>query len=97
MRSILVDWLIELSEDFNLRTETIFLTILILDKYLEKEKLQSETRDFTTKKNKAAKIVNELKIKSEDANAKLSSITSEIFKIKSFKLTEKYKSKTRLF
>ena len=45
---------------------------------LEKDKLQLDTKDFTTKKNDASKKVNELKIKSEDADAK-SSINSEIF------------------
>ena len=52
---------------------------------LEKDKLQLDTKDFTTKKNDALKKVNELKIKSEDADAKLSSINSEIFSIKSDK------------
>ena len=52
---------------------------------LEKDKLQLDTKDFTTKKNDALKRVNELKIKSEDADAKLSSINSEIFSIKSDK------------
>ena len=52
---------------------------------LEKDKLQLDTKDFTTKKNDASKKVNELKIKSEDADAKLSSINSEIFSIKSEK------------
>ena len=52
---------------------------------LEKDKLQLDTKDFTTKKNNASKKVNELKIKSEDADAKLSSINSEIFSIKSDK------------
>ncbi len=52
---------------------------------LEKDKLQLDTKDFTTKKNDALKRVNELKIKSEDADAKLASINSEIFSIKSDK------------
>ncbi len=52
---------------------------------LEKDKLQLDTKDFTTKKNDASKKVNELKIRSEDADAKLSSISSEIFSIKSDK------------
>ena len=52
---------------------------------LEKDKLQLDTKDFTTKKKDASKRVNELKIKSEDADAKLSSINSEIFSIKSDK------------
>ena len=52
---------------------------------LEKEKLLLDTKDFTTKKNDAARRVNELKIKSENADAKLTSINSEIFSIKSDK------------
>ena len=52
---------------------------------LEKEKLLLDTKDFTTNKNDAARRVNELKIKSENADAKLSSINSEIFSIKSDK------------
>ena len=52
---------------------------------LEKEKLLLDTKDFTIKKNDAARRVNELKIKSENADAKLSSINSEIFSIKSDK------------
>ena len=52
---------------------------------LEKEKLLLDTKDFTTKKNDAARRVNELKIKSENADAKLSSINSKIFSIKSDK------------
>ena len=52
---------------------------------LEKDKLQLDTKDFTTKKNDASKRVNELKIKSDDADAKLASINSEIFSIKSEK------------
>ncbi len=52
---------------------------------LEKEKLLLDTKDFTTKKDDAAKRVNELKIISEDADAKLSSVNSEIFSIKSDK------------
>ena len=52
---------------------------------LEKEKLLLDTKDFTTNKNDAARRVNELKIKSENADAKLSSINSKIFSIKSDK------------
>ncbi len=52
---------------------------------LEKDKLEVDIKDFTTKKNDASKRINELKIKSEDADAKLSSINSEIFSIKSDK------------
>ncbi len=52
---------------------------------LEKDKLKLDTKDFATKKNDASKRVNKLKIKSEDADAKLSSINSEIFSIKSDK------------
>jgi cyclin B len=36
MRAILVDWLIEVHSKFNLREETLFLTINLIDRYLEK-------------------------------------------------------------
>lgn len=34
MRTILVDWLVEIHLHFQLRTETLFLTINIIDRYL---------------------------------------------------------------
>jgi len=35
MRSILVDWLIDVHIKFKLRPETLFLTISLIDRYLE--------------------------------------------------------------
>ncbi len=36
MRAILIDWLIEVHNKFRLVPETLFLTISIIDRYLEK-------------------------------------------------------------
>ena len=36
MRAILVDWLIEVHSKFKLRKETLFITINIIDRFLEK-------------------------------------------------------------
>lgn len=36
MRSVLVDWLIEIHQKYNLKPSTLYLSIVILDKYLEK-------------------------------------------------------------
>ena len=38
MRAILIDWLIQVHERFNLLQETLFLTVAIIDRYLQKEK-----------------------------------------------------------
>ncbi|KAJ8545106.1 hypothetical protein K7X08_017689 [Anisodus acutangulus] len=37
MRSILIDWLIEVHHKFELREETLFLTINLIDRFLEKQ------------------------------------------------------------
>ena len=37
MRSILVDWLIEVHLKFKLLPESLFLTINIIDRFIEKE------------------------------------------------------------
>ncbi len=37
MRAILVDWLIEVHYKFKLLPETLFLTINLIDRYLDKE------------------------------------------------------------
>lgn len=37
MRAILVDWLIEVHHKFKLLPETLFLTINLIDRYLEKQ------------------------------------------------------------
>lgn len=43
MRAILVDWLIEVHLKFKLLPETLFITVNIIDRYLEKQKV-SKTR-----------------------------------------------------
>ena len=40
MRAILVDWLVEVHLKFKLMPETLYLTINIIDRYLEKESVQ---------------------------------------------------------
>jgi cyclin B len=42
MRAILVDWLTDVHIRFKLKTETLFLTINILDRYLEKEQVKKD-------------------------------------------------------
>ncbi|CAN4116724.1 unnamed protein product [Withania somnifera] len=37
MRSILIDWLIEVHHKFDLREETLFLTVNLIDRFLEKQ------------------------------------------------------------
>jgi len=39
MRAILVDWLVEVHAKFKLLPETIFLTINLIDRYLQSEKV----------------------------------------------------------
>ena len=51
----------------------------------EEEKLKSESTNFLTNKTNAFKLVKDLKAKTEEANTKLSTITSEIYSIKSDK------------
>ena len=34
MRSILVDWLVEVSEEYKLHTETVFLAVNYIDRFL---------------------------------------------------------------
>jgi G2/mitotic-specific cyclin-B, other len=40
MRSILVDWLIEVHLKFKLLPETLFITVSIIDRFLEKVRVQ---------------------------------------------------------
>ena len=40
MRGILVDWIIEVHLRFHLMPETLFLTINIIDRYLEKTQIR---------------------------------------------------------
>jgi cyclin B len=35
MRAILVDWLIEVHQKFQLQKETLYITIALIDRYLE--------------------------------------------------------------
>ncbi|XP_065893825.1 G2/mitotic-specific cyclin-B3-like [Dysidea avara] len=42
MRTILVDWLIELQENFALYHETLYLTVQIMDHYLEQKSIKRE-------------------------------------------------------
>ncbi|KAI4314641.1 hypothetical protein L6164_027529 [Bauhinia variegata] len=39
MRAILIDWLIEVHDKFDLMHETLFLTVNLIDRFLEKEKV----------------------------------------------------------
>ncbi len=57
----------------------------LLSLFTEEEKLKSESTNFFTKKTDALKLVKDLKAKTEEANTKLSTITSEIYSIKSDK------------
>ena len=40
MRAILIDWLVEVHHKFKLRPETMYLTVHLIDRYLEKEAVQ---------------------------------------------------------
>ena len=42
MRSILVDWIIEVHFQFKLKVESLFLTVNLIDRYLEKVKVTKE-------------------------------------------------------
>ena len=57
----------------------------LLSLFAEEEKLKSESTNFLTKKTDTLKLVKDLKAKTEEANTKLSTITSEIYSIKSDK------------
>ena len=41
MRAILIDWLIQVHFTFNLKPETIYITVNIIDRYLEKNQVQT--------------------------------------------------------
>ena len=52
MRAILVDWLVEVQESFELNHETLYTAVKLMDLYLSKVKLQMITylnirRDFS--------------------------------------------------
>ena len=40
MRAILIDWLVDVHLRFKLVPETMFLTVFIIDKYMEKKTLK---------------------------------------------------------
>jgi cyclin B len=40
MRAILIDWLVEVHLKFKLMPETLYLTVNLIDRYLEKEKIK---------------------------------------------------------
>jgi cyclin B len=42
MRAILVDWLVEVQENFELYHETLYLAVKIVDHYLEKNDIERE-------------------------------------------------------
>lgn len=37
MRAILVDWLVDVHLKFKMKSETLFITVNIIDRYLERE------------------------------------------------------------
>jgi hypothetical protein len=43
MRSILIDWIIEVHFQFKLKVESLFLTVNLIDRYLEKCSVTKET------------------------------------------------------
>jgi len=43
MRSILIDWIIEVHFQFKLKVESLFLTVNLIDRYLEKISVTKET------------------------------------------------------
>lgn len=42
MRSIVIDWLVDVHRKFKMRMETLFITISIMDRYLEKNQIRKE-------------------------------------------------------
>ena len=42
MRSILVDWLVEVQENFELFHETLYLAVKVVDRYLERKEVKKE-------------------------------------------------------
>jgi len=43
MRSLLVDWMVEVQESFELNHETLYLAVKIVDTYLSKEKVSKDS------------------------------------------------------
>lgn len=42
MRTILIDWLVEVQENFELFHETLYLSVKIVDRYLERKEVKKE-------------------------------------------------------
>ena len=42
MRAILVDWLVEVQQNFELHHETLYLAVKLTDRFLEREPIQKE-------------------------------------------------------
>ena len=42
MRSILIDWLVEVHLKFELVPESLYLTVTLIDRYLDKEQVNSQ-------------------------------------------------------
>jgi hypothetical protein len=42
MRAILIDWLVDVHLKFNLNPETLFICVNIIDRYLDKKKIEKE-------------------------------------------------------
>eukprot|EP01052_Picozoa_sp_SAG31_P014463 SAG31_NODE_900_length_11140_cov_3.806086_3_plen_67_part_00 len=40
MRGILVDWLVEVAEEYKLHTETLFLSVNYIDRYLSRNNVE---------------------------------------------------------
>ncbi|MDC0456832.1 chromosome segregation protein SMC [Alphaproteobacteria bacterium] len=57
----------------------------LLNLSMEEKNLKEGTKNFSSKISKASELVKELKIKSDDADEKLSTITSKIYSMKSDK------------
>lgn len=43
MRCILIDWIIEVHFEFKLKVESLFLTVNLVDRYLEKMEVTKES------------------------------------------------------
>jgi len=43
MREILVDWLVEVQQNFELHHETLYLAIKLIDRFLEREPIQKHS------------------------------------------------------
>ena len=42
MRGILIDWLVDLHQRFKMFTDTLFMVVIIIDKYLQKKQISKE-------------------------------------------------------